>query len=121
MKSLTIYIDDADYDRVLFALTETVTGVDDAVTATEGKAKEAILQWVDQIVERHDFEEHQQEHVFVPPGVTAPEPWKQPEGEHDAYQIGDVVLHNDQVWECVEGDGSGNNVWEPGVFGWEVV
>ena len=40
--------------------------------------------------------------------------WKQPEGDQDAYQKGDLVIHNDQVWES-EIDA---NVWEPGVYGW---
>ena len=44
--------------------------------------------------------------------------WRQPFGEHDAYPIGYRVEHNGQFWECVQGDASGLNVWEPGVFGW---
>lgn len=47
----------------------------------------------------------------------APPPaWVQPTGAHDAYQIGDRVTHNDQVWVSTVAD----NVWEPGVFGWTV-
>ena len=41
--------------------------------------------------------------------------WTQPLGAHDAYSIGDVVSHKDQIWvSTVNG-----NVWEPGVYGWE--
>ena len=43
--------------------------------------------------------------------------WVQPLGSEDAYQIGDKVNHNGQVWES----NTANNVWEPGVFGWIVV
>lgn len=44
--------------------------------------------------------------------------WVQPTGAQDAYAIGDRVTHNGNLWECVQGDASGNNSWEPGVFGW---
>ena len=40
--------------------------------------------------------------------------WTQPLGAHDAYQTGDIVSHNGQLWESTV-DG---NVWEPGVYGW---
>lgn len=43
--------------------------------------------------------------------------WIQPLGAHDAYQIGDRVMHNDVMYESTSAD----NVWEPGVFGWVVV
>ena len=49
------------------------------------------------------------------------EEWRQPTGEHDAYKIGDKVLHKGQTWVCTLGDGAGLNSWEPGVYGWEVV
>ena len=48
------------------------------------------------------------------------EDWRQPLGAHDAYQIGDKVIYNEQTWVCVKGDASGNNVWAPGVYGWEI-
>ena len=40
--------------------------------------------------------------------------WSPREGSHDAYPMGYLVIHNDQVWES-EMDA---NVWEPGVYGW---
>lgn len=39
--------------------------------------------------------------------------WIQPTGAHDAYQIGDKVMHDGHIWESTV-DG---NVWEPGVAG----
>ncbi len=54
-------------------------------------------------------------------GEIAIEEWRQPTGEHDAYKIGDKVLHKGQTWVCTLGDGAGLNSWEPGVYGWEVV
>lgn len=42
--------------------------------------------------------------------------WAQPIGAHDAYALGDKVSHGGQRWvSTVDG-----NVWEPGVYGWEV-
>ena len=35
------------------------------------------------------------------------------------YKIGDIVSHNGQLWICTQGDASGNNSWEPGIYGWE--
>ena len=41
--------------------------------------------------------------------------WKQPTGAQDAYAKGDKVRHNDKVWQS----NTDNNVWEPGVYGWD--
>lgn len=48
-------------------------------------------------------------------GPTVDE-WRQPVGAHDAYKVGDRVTHNGQMWESTAAE----NVWEPGVYGWEV-
>lgn len=37
------------------------------------------------------------------------------------YRIGDKVTHNGQNWECTAADANGDNVWEPGVYGWVVI
>lgn len=42
--------------------------------------------------------------------------WVQPVGVPDSYSKGDTVSHNDVVWRSTVD----NNVWEPGVYGWEV-
>lgn len=48
------------------------------------------------------------------PSIKWPE-WKQPTGGHDAYSKGDKVSHNGKHWiSAID-----NNVWEPGVYGWE--
>lgn len=41
--------------------------------------------------------------------------WSQPIGAHDAYMTGDKVSHNDGHWISTVD----NNVWEPGVYGWD--
>lgn len=43
--------------------------------------------------------------------------WSQPVGAYDAYQTGDRVMHDGKRWISV----ADNNVWEPGVYGWEEV
>ena len=48
------------------------------------------------------------------PGEEWPE-WVQPTGSTDAYAKGDKVSHNGKHWLSTYND----NVWEPGVFGWE--
>jgi len=56
------------------------------------------------------------------------QPWVQPIDQFDAYKLvnpftgePDQVTHNGQTWRVIQADGAGNNVFEPGVFGWEVV
>lgn len=46
--------------------------------------------------------------------------WAAPLGGYDAYKLGDKVSHNGNRWTCTQTDAAGNNVWEPGVYGWEV-
>lgn len=42
--------------------------------------------------------------------------WVQPTGVQDAYMAGDKVSHNEKHWVS----NVDNNVWEPGVYGWEL-
>lgn len=50
------------------------------------------------------------------PSIEYP-PWSQPLGAHDAYKLGDKVSHNGKNWVSTVD----NNVWEPGVYGWQEV
>jgi hypothetical protein len=53
-----------------------------------------------------------------PPGVVVP--WSLPESTNP-YKFGDKVSHNGHLWESNVADapdGKGQNVWEPGVYGW---
>jgi hypothetical protein len=56
--------------------------------------------------------------AFVPEEIPV---WFQPTGAHDAWHIGDAVYYpdaNGEIWDCTQADANGNNVWEPGVYGW---
>lgn len=53
------------------------------------------------------------------------DPWVQPLDQYDAYKLvnpftgmGDLCIHNGRKWQVTQADGAGNNIWEPGVFGW---
>ena len=50
---------------------------------------------------------------FTDDGVSI---WTQPLGSTDAYMAGDVVSFEDQLWISTVD----NNVWQPGVYGWEL-
>lgn len=51
----------------------------------------------------------------TPPDVIAE--WKQPEGAHDAYQVGDKVRYNGHIYVNQQP----NNIYPPDVYGWELV
>ena len=48
------------------------------------------------------------------PSIEWPE-WVQPLGAHDAYALGAKVSHNGKHWIS----NVDNNVWEPGIYGWD--
>lgn len=50
------------------------------------------------------------------PTVEYPQ-WVQPIGAHDAYLINSKVSYNGKKWKSIVN----NNVWQPGVYGWEEV
>lgn len=52
-------------------------------------------------------------------------PWKQPIDQYDAWKTANAItgaadqcIFGGHLWQVAEGDGGGNNVWQPGVFGW---
>ncbi len=53
--------------------------------------------------------------VLIPTPSVIPE-WEQPESTNP-YMKGDKVKHNGKTWESTVD----NNVWEPGVYGWNEV
>ena len=52
--------------------------------------------------------------VLIPDAETIPE-WEQPDSTNP-YSKGDKVTHNGKMWVST----IDNNVWEPGVYGWEI-
>jgi hypothetical protein len=55
-------------------------------------------------------------------------PWVQPIDQFDAYKLvnafngqPDRCTHAGNTWKVTQADGAGNNVWQPGVFGWTQV
>lgn len=55
--------------------------------------------------------------LYTPVGLTNDgwPIWSQPAGAHDAYSTGDVVAHKGKLYCSLVNE----NVWEPGVYGWE--
>jgi chitodextrinase len=53
--------------------------------------------------------------VLIPDENVIPE-WEQPDSTN-AYSEGDKVTHNGKTWQSTVN----NNVWEPGVYGWNEV
>ena len=53
--------------------------------------------------------------VLIPDPSEIPE-WEQPESTN-SYMKGDKVKHNGKTWESLVD----NNVWEPGVYGWQQI
>lgn len=53
--------------------------------------------------------------VLIPDPEVIPE-WEQPDSTNP-YMTGDKVKHNDKTWISI----IDNNVWEPGVYGWDEV
>lgn len=53
--------------------------------------------------------------VLIPDASVVPA-WEQPDSTN-AYKAGDKVTHNGSTWISTVD----NNVWEPGVYGWEEV
>ena len=53
--------------------------------------------------------------VLIPDPDIVPE-WVQPDSTNP-YMKGDKVMHNGSTWICT----IDNNVWEPGVYGWEMI
>lgn len=53
--------------------------------------------------------------VLIPNTNVIPE-WEQPDSTNP-YMNGDKVTHNEKTWVSIVD----NNVWEPGVYGWEEI
>jgi hypothetical protein len=89
----------------------------ESLTVGDRRAYDGILY---EVIQAHTTQDG-----WEPPNVPAlfkrvwteeyPE-WVQPAGAHDAYAKGAKVSHNGKKWIST----ADANVWEPGVYGWEV-
>lgn len=53
--------------------------------------------------------------ILIPDPTIIPD-WEQPSSTNP-YMTGDKVRHNEKIWISI----IDNNVWEPGIYGWEEV
>lgn len=53
--------------------------------------------------------------ILIPDPTVIPE-WQQPESTNP-YMKGDKVTHQGKTWQST----IDNNVWEPGIYGWETI
>lgn len=53
--------------------------------------------------------------LYTEVGISEWPDWRQPVAAEDAYNTGDKVTWNNKHWVS----NSDNNVWEPGVYGWD--
>lgn len=86
--------------------------VKDAVVSYQGKTWRSLI---DANVWAPGVSGWRENQLILESGAPAgPPDWVQPTGAHDAYQIGDLVTYQGQVWRSI----AANNVWAPGVYGW---
>jgi hypothetical protein len=89
------------------------------------------LWWCIQTFSRTTYNAHPNTYPALIRRVRNPqavESWQQPIDQYDSYRAlnpftgqPDQATHNGQTWYVTGVDGSGNNVWEPGTYGWTVV
>ncbi len=81
------------------------------------KHNEELYKCVQEHTSQADWEPNTVPALWVKVGDPAEEwpNWSQPVGAHDAYDLGAKVTHNDKHWIS----SISNNVWEPGVPGWD--
>lgn len=89
------------------------------------------LWWCIQTFNRSTYSAHPSTYPALIRRVRNPrivESWQQPIDQYDAYRAvnpftghPDESEHNGKTWYVTGVDGSGNNVWEPGTYGWTVV
>ena len=53
--------------------------------------------------------------LYVKVSIEEYPDWVQPQGSHDAYNLGDKVTHLEKHWVSTVD----NNTWEPSVYGWD--
>jgi hypothetical protein len=101
-------------------------------TVTPGLYKDTagVLWWVIQAYNTNTYPDPTQIPALIRMAKVPGEilPWVQPLDQFDAYKLEnaftgepDQCTHEGKTWFVSAADGSGNNVWEPGEFGWTEV
>jgi hypothetical protein len=102
-----------------------------ATAGTLYRYDDGTLWWCIQTFSRSTYSAHPSTYpalirIVREPGTVAA--WTQPIDQYDAYKLAspftglpDECTHAGKRWRVTQADGSGNNVWEPGVYGWSEV
>lgn len=102
-----------------------------ALSNTLYRYTDGTLWWCIQTFNRSTYNAHPSTYPALIRRVRNPyaiEEWQQPIDQYDAYKLinpftgkPDQVTYNGETLYVTGVDGSGNNVWEPGTYGWTVV
>lgn len=106
----------SEHPKLFLQWSENWTGSAGTIVADEGKLYRSIHDITTTAQNTKPSETPSMWTQVGDPTEEYPE-WVQPIGSHDAYSMGDTVTHNDSKWQSIVN----NNVWEPGVYGWEEV
>lgn len=99
-----------------------------AVANTMYRFTDGTIWWCIQTFSRSTYGAHPSTYPALirqlrPPGSRLA--WKQPIDQFDAYKLlnpftgkPDECTDGGKSWKVSQADGSGNNTWQPGVFGW---
>lgn len=116
--SVSLSDEDAAYAPMLFKYwkPETPYAIGERVCyAEDGKLYKVLQAHTSQSTWTPDVTPSLYAEVLIPDPGVIPE-WVQPSSTNP-YMIGDKVRHNEKIWVSA----IDNNVWEPGVYGWEEV
>ena len=99
-----------------------------ATAGTLYRFTDDTLWWCIQTFSRTTFSAHPSTYPALIRQLRSPGSrlaWKQPIDQFDAYKLlnpftgkPDECTDGGKSWKVSQADGSGNNVWQPGVFGW---
>ena len=105
-----------EHPRVFSTWDENWTGKVGTILMDDGKLYRSIHDVTNTAQNTRPSETPSMWTLIGDPTAEYPE-WIQPIGAHDAYDNGAKVSHNEKNWvSTVDG-----NVWQPGIYGWEVV
>ena len=105
----------AEHPKLFVEWTESWTGKAGTIVSDEG----GLYRSIHDVGAGQNTKPSTTPSMWTPVGDPAEEypEWSQPIGSHDAYSLGDKVSYGGKHWKSTEN----NNVWQPGVYGWEEV